>query len=349
MSIPMTGLVRPMNLSTNRSRRWLFLGLLGSIAMTLAMCSQALDRGAGTLGELIGNGRTNSDGDEDLEFARRSARDEELLEPIVLSNRGLSNLSASVSHVALKPNADLKDLAAALNKKPETPITRALAAIEDCQVRYRELRDYTCTFTKRERIKGQMTPLHLLTMKVRTEPRSIYLKFQQPSAGREAIYIVGQHNGKVLAHDVGINRFLAGTLHLDPNGGRAMEDCRHPISEAGIGPLLTTLETRWSSELDPAEAVVIFHNEQMVGGRRCMMIETTHPEKRPEFMFYRVRLFIDEEIGLPIHFEAYDWPIAPGMLADIVEEYSYRDLKLNVGLSDIDFDVSNKDYAFGRF
>ena len=224
-----------------------------------------------------------------------------------------------------------------------------LAAIEDCQVRYREVRDYTCTFSKRERIKGQMTPLNILTMKVRTEPRSVYLKFRQPTAGREAIYIVGKHNGKVLAHDVGLGRLIAGDLHLDPNGDRAMAENRHPISEAGIGPMLQTLETRWSAELDPSESVVVLRDNQMIGGRRCSMIETTHPQRRPEFLFYRVRLCIDDEIGLPIHFEAYDWPTFPGGLPEMVEEYSYTDLKLNVGLSDHDFDVSNKNYAFGRF
>ena len=39
----------------------------------------------------------------------------------------------------------------------------------------------------------------------------------------------------------------------------------------------------------------------------------------------------------------------PKASPEMVEEYSYTDLKLNVGLSDLDFDVSNKDYAFGRF
>jgi hypothetical protein len=94
---------------------------------------------------------------------------------------------------------------------------------------------------------------------------------------------------------------------------------------------------------------VIFHNDKTVGARRCTMIETTHPQKLPEFLFYRVRLFIDDEVGLPIHFEAYDWPSSPDAQAEMVEEYSYRDLKLNVGLGDHDFDVSNKNYAFGRF
>jgi Protein of unknown function (DUF1571) len=31
------------------------------------------------------------------------------------------------------------------------------------------------------------------------------------------------------------------------------------------------------------------------------------------------------------------------------EEYSYMQLKLNVGLRDIDFDVTNSQYSFGRF
>ena len=79
-----------------------------------------------------------------------------------------------------------------------------------------------------------------MSMKARTRPRSVYLKFRQPAAGREAIYVEGRNDGKVLAHDVGLGRLIAGTLHLDPDGSRAMEDCRHPITEAGIGPLLET-------------------------------------------------------------------------------------------------------------
>ena len=229
------------------------------------------------------------------------------------------------------------------------PVARALASIKECQLRFRNVRDYTCTFSKRERINGQLTPLNVLMMKARTQPRSIYFKFRQPSPGREAIYIVGRNDGMVLAHEVGLKKLLAGTLSLEPTGGRAMEGCRHPISEAGIGPLLDTLRTRWSSELDPSESVVAFRDGQMVGTRRCTMIETTHPHQQPKFMFYRVRLFIDDELGLPIHFEAYDWPSSPGGPAELVEDYTFSDLRLNVGLSDLDFNVSNGNYAFGRF
>jgi hypothetical protein len=239
--------------------------------------------------------------------------------------------------------------AATKARSPETPIERANHAIAQALVRYREVNDYTCTFYKRERIAGRLTPQHIMMMKVRCRPQSIYFKFQQPARGREAIYVAGRNNGKVQAHDVGLNRLLAGTLELLPTSARAMEDCRHPITEAGIGPLLETLKRRWAAELDPAESVVRLRDDMTIGAIRCTMIESTHPERRPGFLFYRVRVFIDQEIGLPVRFEAYDWPKAPTAQAELAEEYSYMNLKLNVGLTELDFDVSNRAYSFGRF
>jgi outer membrane lipoprotein-sorting protein len=231
---------------------------------------------------------------------------------------------------------------------PEAPIQRALRIVAECQERYQSVSDYTCTFFKRERISGRLIPAHIMDMKVRTKPQSIYLRFQQPAKGREAIYIAGRHGGKVLAHDVGLNKVLAGTLALEPTSSRAMDSCRHPITEAGIGPLLETISKRWAIELNPNETVVKFA-DMLVGEQRCVMIETSHPQKRADFLFYRVRLYIDKELGLPIRFEAYDWPKRKGDEPQLAEEYNYSDMKLNVGLSDLDFDVANGRYSFGRF
>ena len=238
---------------------------------------------------------------------------------------------------------------AATSTRAQTPIERAVRAIADCQSRYDRVEDYTCTLYKRERIAGRMTPLHIMSMKVRTRPQSIYLKFQQPAHGREAIYIAGRHGSKVLAHDVGLNKILAGTLALEPTSSRAMEDCRHPITEAGIGPLLHTLAKRWAIELDEDETKVSFRDDMLIGPRRCTMIESAHPHRRSEFLHHMVRVYIDQELGLPIRFEAYDWPRHPGSEPALTEEYSYIHLKLNVGLRDIDFDVANSMYSFGRF
>ncbi len=230
-----------------------------------------------------------------------------------------------------------------------SPIARALEMIAECQARYRAVTDYTCTFYKRERVDGRLTGLHVMTMKVRRQPGSIYVKFQQPASGREAIYVAGRHGGKVLAHDVGLNKLLAGTLLLDPTSARAMEDNRHPITHAGIGPLLDTLSNRWALELNPEETTVTFRDDALVAQHPCTLIEVTHPHRRHHFLHHKVRVYIDKDAGLPIRFEAYDWPKKLDAPAELTEEYTYLKLRLNVGLREIDFDTANPEYSFGRF
>jgi len=264
------------------------------------------------------------------------------------ADRFAAAAEGSKTRLVLKPAAGSVPSRSTEPAAAMTPIERAIRTIADCQARYEEVEDYTCTFYKRERIAGRMTPLHIMDMKARTRPQSIYFKFQQPAQGREAIYIAGRHGGKVLAHDVGFNKLLAGTLQLDPTATRAMEDCRHPITQAGIGPLLETLAKRWALELSPQESQLLFRDDMVIGPRRCTMIESTHPQRRHHFLHHKVRVYIDQEFGLPIRFEAYDWPKQPRSEPELTEEYTYMNLKLNVGLRDIDFDVANSAYSFGR-
>lgn len=233
-------------------------------------------------------------------------------------------------------------------REPLDPITQAKAMIAESRARYQQVQDYTCTFFKRERVDGQMTPQFVMAMKFRAKPHSVYFKFVKPKAGREAIYISGRNGGKALVHDVGIGKLLAGTLALDPRSRRAMEDNRHPITDAGVGHLIEELHQRWESEMKHGETLVAMRSVQ-VGTRHCTMIESTHPVKSPNYLFHKVKVYIDREHGLPIRFEAYDWPRRAGAPPELVEEYVYANLRLNPGLRESEFDPSNPQYSFGRF
>ena len=57
------------------------------------------------------------------------------------------------------------------------------------------------------------------------------------------------------------------------------------------------------------------------------------------------RIVIDTECDVPVHYEAYEWP-AKGQKPFLSETYSYYDLKLDIGLTDRDFDPDNPEYAF---
>ena len=228
------------------------------------------------------------------------------------------------------------------------PILKARRMIADCRARYRSVQDYTCAFFKRERIDGKLSELHSMTMKARVHPNSLYFKFLSPHEGREAIWVEGRNQGKVIAHEAGITKLVAGTMHLDPHGEMAMGENRHSITEAGLGSMIDTIAKRWDKTLIPGMTRVVFHSGAQVGDRPCTMVETIHePAERSDFS--RVCLFIDTELGLPIRFEAYGWPKHPGGPRDLMEEYTYLHLKLNTGLKDRDFDPKNAQYSYGRF
>lgn len=250
---------------------------------------------------------------------------------------------------APRPSKPPARAGSALAPKPD-PIAEAKRIIAGCKSKYRGVRDYTCMFFKRERLDdGQMTGQHVMLMKARTAPRSVYFKFQRPNSGREVIWVADRNGGRALAHDVGLGKLLAGTVHLEPRSRMAMEGCRHPITDAGLGHMIDEIATRWAAEMKHGETVVTIQPNARVGDRRCTMIESKHPDYHQSYLFHKVKVYVDHEHDLPIRFEAYDWPRAAGAPAELVEEYSYVDLRLNVGLSDHDFDPGNRAYSFGRF
>ena len=60
--------------------------------------------------------------------------------------------------------------------------------------------------------------------------------------------------------------------------------------------------------------------------------------------YYQARIFVDKDKGLPIHYETYGWPKSPGELPELLEQYTYTNLNLNVGLTDADFSEDNPQY-----
>jgi hypothetical protein len=68
-------------------------------------------------------------------------------------------------------------------------------------------------------------------------------------------------------------------------------------------------------------------------------VETIHPTNGGgQFYAYRSVVYFDKETHLPIRVETYDWPRAGGpAYGELVESYSYLQLRFNVGLGDAAF------------
>ena len=77
------------------------------------------------------------------------------------------------------------------------------------------------------------------------------------------------------------------------------------------------------------------------------MIEVIHDQKRAPYEFHRAKVYIDDEYKIPVRFAAYDWPL-PGQKPGLLEEYTYINIKMNVGLTDQDFNTKNPAYKFPK-
>ena len=125
-----------------------------------------------------------------------------------------------------------------------------------------------------------------------------------------------------------------------------MSGNRYPITEFGIKRLIERMILLGERELQHQECEVEIRDHVNFTDHVCQCIEVKHPIKREHFEYHLVRIYIDNELRVPIRFESYDWPQAGSDDPVLMEEYTYRNLKLNVGLTEADFQRDNPAYGF---
>lgn len=222
----------------------------------------------------------------------------------------------------------------------------------------REIRDYKCILIKRERIDDVLSDYEFLQLKLRHErrqdgqvvvPMSVYVHYLRPREveGREAIFVEGRNAGRIIARRGGLRHSYM-TLSLDPASGLAMNRSRYPITEIGIANMLKRLIEVGQEDLQHGECEVRYRTGARLDGRSCTVIEVEHPVRRPYFRYHLAQIFVDDEWRLPIRFASYDWPAQAGDEPPLLEEYTYRNLEFNCGLTDWDFDHRNEQYGFWK-
>jgi Protein of unknown function (DUF1571) len=249
-----------------------------------------------------------------------------------------------------------------VNRAPETAAHPLDPAIDLATKTLEQLRanihDYTTVLVKREQINGELTDYEYMFAKVRNRkvvnnqvqvPFSVYLAFLKPSSvkGREVLFIENQNEGKLLAHEGGFKRAL-GTHSLEPTGFLAMNGQRYPLTDIGLENLVIKLIERGERDRKNGLCEVEFLPGAKVDKRPCTVLQVKHPDQKPCYDFHLAQVFIDDEYKIPVRYIAYNWPKDGSTNLDVIEEYTYQNLKLNVGLSDSDFDVANNAYSFHK-
>ncbi|MCM2371412.1 DUF1571 domain-containing protein [Aporhodopirellula aestuarii] len=215
---------------------------------------------------------------------------------------------------------------------------------------------YTCLLVKRETLDGKLEPTKYIRLKIRERrhngqellrPQCIYGRFLKPKevAGREILYVENERDGDVLVRRGG-TRLPNLTLEIDPEGRLAKQESNFSIVQTGIRPMVEQILDRMESQIDPTNVKIRYYADAKVDGRPCQHIEISQLERRPDSNYQIAKVYIDEELKLPVFFSSYAWPEEPDGKPILQEQYAITQINLNAELTDLDFDRTNPEYKF---
>ena len=241
------------------------------------------------------------------------------------------------------PQAAVDAGAPAAAPSKEKDLEVVAAAIDRMKKAADELKDFTATFYKRE-WKGKQLPEEVVALKYRASPRSVYFKWVGKTyKDQEVIWQRGWNGDRARAHP---GTFPDITVNLPTSHWLMTRYTRHEVPNAGFEFTISVFARDLVIGRARPECVIRAADAGVTkiydAPARCYELETDKA-RCPEMYAYRARLCVNEPLGVPAKIEV--WDQEDGALR-LIEEYGYGDTKVNVGLTDADFDPKNKAYDF---
>lgn len=272
----------------------------------------------------------------------------------VRSQRSSHRLKMLVRKPAVVPTAEISQAAAVALSPEETRrkiLEDKVARLKRGEELLVSTPDYVASFTKQELVHGELLDEQTISMKVRHEPFSVYLKWLSGDVGREILYVAGEHEGNMLCRAGGWKGRL-GTLHLDPEGDLAMKESRYPVNKIGMLELTRLLLGYHKVDLETNNyRHCEIRENQQIGNRDCSLYIIEYRDREVSPVYRKSLTYIDNRWNVPIGVTAYGWPADSDEAecpewdeSTLIENYSYTDIRLRPQLISADFDRQNEEY-----
>lgn len=211
------------------------------------------------------------------------------------------------------------------------------SAMKIVEAKYATMNDYTCTMAKKELVDGEYISWQKVIYKYKKYD-NYYMKWTEGSQeGMEVIYAGKKYDYKLKAHLGGYMNLM--NLSIDPKGSTAMKKSRHPITESHLGFTIQLMKNSLQKAKNEKGCKIEFVKEQTLNKRNVKLYKAEFPPNKG-FYGHSIYIYLDDLLNLPVKFDVYDWN------DKLLESYTFSDMKINVGLKDIDFDIENKAYNF---
>jgi hypothetical protein len=198
-----------------------------------------------------------------------------------------------------------------------------VAFLGECLRRYqRDVKGYTLTLQKRERLGGKLRDREVLRVAFREEPYAVSLEWAEGARlAVRALYVRGDNGDKMLVRP----RLLPLIVERDVDGDDARQSGRFFLNEFGIAAGMRRAHTDWQAAQHEGSLHVEYLGERVVeeaGGRPCHVLHRTRFRKPEHDGITEQTLFIDKDNWLQVG------SVAQGEHG-LIGEYYFRDIRLN--------------------
>lgn len=200
----------------------------------------------------------------------------------------------------------------------------------------RSAKDFHCLLARVEVVEGELRPLEELDFSQRFEPHALKLEWVgKRFKGRQVIYVTGANDNKVLVRAGGWSGTLTGwikkTLRFELTSVMIKSQSRYTPDVAGYDRLVERLSEVYAEAGKAGRAWVKSSDPSENDGQRTRRFEVTLDPPLPDVDISKMIVTFDLDTSLPVRTILHDGG------GRMVEDYDWRNIKLDVGLIDADF------------
>ncbi len=251
----------------------------------------------------------------------------------------------ALAHATITPAAIAYPVPVKITKTDHTEMAKSdpLGLLKLALQRYENsISDYTCVFTKQERVRGKLGKEQQIDVRFRQTPFSVLMKWvKNPDQARRVLYVQGQwqgDEGEPLAKvepESRIARLLVKSVTIPINGSGAKAASRRTIDQFGFGNALKLIIEYTDKAIQSGVGSLTYEGTGTVDGRKTWIFKRVLPYTKdggawPDRVLI---VHVDCKWLLPVACYTY----ADDAEQNVLAKYLFTDIHLNAGLADKDF------------
>ena len=214
--------------------------------------------------------------------------------------------------------------------------TDHIALLQQCLDNYHgKYADYTCTFTKQERIGGVLGKEQEIRVRFRGSPFSAAMTWvTNPPMGDRVLYVAGRNNNEMQVRPASLllQILVPRGVSRKPDGVEAMKVTLRAVNLFGFECAMKSLLEVYRAAKSNGDLQEEFGGYCTLDGQDTMVLVRYLTAWRKDYPAHKTLIYINLKRMVPVMIEGYDWGAG-----DFLCRYTYSDVKFNVGLTEADF------------